>query len=108
MAKKTIVRLSDDIDGGEATEQLTFALRGVEYEIDLSAKNVAALERVLGKYISAGRRAKRGRGPARRSGSSAPKEDLAGIRQWAKANGLKISDRGRISSEVRAAFEADS
>jgi hypothetical protein len=106
MAKRTIVRLSDDIDGGEAVEQLTFALRGVEYEIDLSAKNVAALERVLAKYIAAGRKAKRGRGPARRSGPSSAKEDLAGIREWARANGMQVSNRGRISAEVRAAFDA--
>ena len=36
MAKKTVVLLEDDIDGSEATETLSFALDGSEYEIDLN------------------------------------------------------------------------
>jgi hypothetical protein len=109
MARETIVRLIDDLDGTEATEELTFALRGVEYEIDLSAKNVAALEKALERYIGAGHRV--GRRPAsgrarRPGGTDEPKEDLAAIREWGKANGYRVSDRGRVSAEVKAAFYA--
>jgi hypothetical protein len=109
MAKETLVRLTDDIDGGEAVEELTFALRGVQYEIDLSAKNVAAMEKALDKFISHGRkvtgsRSSSGR-PARRSTSNG-KEDLAAIRSWAKDNGFDVSTRGRIPTEVKRAFAA--
>jgi Lsr2 len=53
MAKETIVRLTDDIEGAEAVETMRFALRGVEYEIDLSEKNVGALERIFERYTKA-------------------------------------------------------
>lgn len=112
MAKETLVRLTDDLDGSEAAEEITFALRGVEYEIDLSAKNVAALEKALDKYVSAGRRVSRGGGGggarrARGAGRSSRRgEDVTAIREWARANGYQVSDRGRISTEVREAYEA--
>lgn len=105
MAKTTIVQLSDDIDGSEAVESLTFALRGVEYEIDLNAKNVTALEKALDKYVSAGRRVSRGRitratSPRRSAGA----KDLTDIRAWARKQGYKVSDRGRISQAITDAY----
>lgn len=106
--KEMIVRLIDDVDGGEAVEELTFALRGVEYEIDLSEKNVAALEKVFEKYTQAGHRVVHHRAP--RGGAvkraKAAKEDTAAIREWARASGYEVSNRGRISAEIRAAYEA--
>ncbi len=36
MAKKVVVQLVDDIDGGAASETVVFALDGTTYEIDLS------------------------------------------------------------------------
>ena len=104
MAKTTEIRLTDDLDGSEAVEELTFALRGTTYEIDLNAKNVAALEKALDKFISAGRKptgiTRRGRGRAAKS------EDVGIIRDWARANGWAVSDRGRISADIREAFDA--
>jgi hypothetical protein len=114
MAKQTIVQLTDDLDGSEAVEELTFALRGVEYEIDLNAKNAAALEKALDKYVAAGRRVGRPRAPrsgstrnvVRRSRAAAPKGDLSSIREWAAANGYPISSRGRIPGNVKEAYAA--
>lgn len=112
MAKTTIVQLTDDIDGSEAVEGLTFGLRGVEYEIDLNAKNIAALEKALDKYISAGRKVSRskastsGAAPRRARPKADVKQDVGALREWARANGYSISDRGRIPGEVREAFDA--
>lgn len=36
MAQKTVVILSDDLDGSDANETITFGLDGSEYEIDLN------------------------------------------------------------------------
>lgn len=119
MAKETLVRLIDDLDGSEAVESLTFALRGNGYAIDLNAKNVAALEKSLGKYISKARpaesvrvtmnpapaRVKPARGGRRRD-TRAPSGDVGVIRQWARSNGLKVSDRGRVSASVKDAYDA--
>ena len=47
MAQTVIVKLTDDIDGGEADETISFALNGENYEIDLSAKNAGTPPRRL-------------------------------------------------------------
>jgi Lsr2 len=114
MAKETIVQLTDDLDGGEASEELTFALRGVEYEIDLSAKNVAALEKALAKFVNAGRKVgrtttanRKSKAPRGRKDTGA-KQDVSAIRTWARANGYEISNRGRISASIREAYESAS
>jgi hypothetical protein len=110
MAKSTFTRLTDDLDGSEAVEGLTFALRGVEYEIDLNEKNVAALDKLFEKYIKKATpirptRAPRGRGKTRSNGAAA-KGDVAAIRAWAAEAGHKVSSRGRISGAVRDAYHA--
>jgi hypothetical protein len=33
------------------------------------------------------------------------REQAAAVRDWARANGFEVSDRGRISSTVLAAYE---
>jgi len=33
-------------------------------------------------------------------------DDLAAIREWGRANGFSVSDRGRISGLLRSAYEA--
>jgi hypothetical protein len=104
MAQKVNIILEDDLDGGDASETVAFGLDGRSYEIDLNAKNAKALRDALAKYVAAGRRAG-GRGTAARRrtqvGTSARE-----IRDWARSNGHKVPDRGRIPSEVREAFEA--
>lgn len=56
MVKRIEVEVVDDIDGKPAAETVSFALRGVEYEIDLSEKNAASLDRALAKYVKTARR----------------------------------------------------
>lgn len=44
MARKVVVELVDDIDGtvfGEEGEKITFAVNGVEYEIDLKDEHAS-------------------------------------------------------------------
>jgi hypothetical protein len=110
VAKQTTVTLIDDLDGGEAEEQIDFTFDGKAYEIDLSAKNAEALRDALAPFVSAARRA--AGGSRRGSGSSsAPagrpvsdREQNQAIREWAVAQGMKISERGRIPSNVLEAY----
>lgn len=51
MASKTVVELFDDLDGGRADETVSFALDGVEYEIDLSTANATALRNAMAEFI---------------------------------------------------------
>ncbi len=117
MAQKVNVVLVDDIDGGEAAETVTFALDGVEYEIDLSEGNANKLRDALSLYTGHGRRTggrRRGGGGGggeqkstrSRSASSSDGPSASEIREWARANGHTVPDRGRVSAEVREAYAA--
>ena len=66
MARKVTVALEDDLTGGPAQETVRFAFEGTDYEIDLNAKNAAALRKQLGPYLEHARRA--GPPQARRAG----------------------------------------
>ena len=63
MAKTVIVKLTDDIDGGDADETIQFALDGRSYEVDLSAANASKLRDALKPYIENGQSRKRGPRP---------------------------------------------
>jgi Lsr2 len=59
MAQTVIVKMTDDIDGGEADETISFALNGKTYEIDLSAKNAEKLRNAFAPFIEKGRKTSR-------------------------------------------------
>ena len=105
MATKIAVALEDDLDGGPADETVHFGLGGAEYEIDLSKKNAKTFRAGLAPFVEHARRAARGgrRRPAR---PSSARERSGDIRAWAKAEGIAISDRGRIPADVVAQYEA--
>lgn len=113
MAQEVIVKLVDDLDGSEATETVVFGLDGDSFEIDLSAKNAAALRKALDRYRNAARQGaaatasssagRRGRAKPRGRGDVDPKA----VRAWAAENGIEISSRGRIPSGVLEQFKAN-
>ncbi len=105
MSKNVSVIVTDDLDGSDSAETVSFGFDGVTYEIDLAKKNRAKLEKALAPYIEAGRRVPRGgrRAGGRSGGSSA---DRSEVRAWAKAAGLEVSDRGRVSAEVMRQYAA--
>ena len=105
MAQKVQIILEDDLDGGEATETVTFGLDGASYEIDLNAKNAAALRDAMSKYVGHGRKLTASR-RGRKSTSSHSTHTAREMRDWARSNGYKVTDRGRVPSEIREAFEA--
>ena len=121
MAQRTVVRLTDDLDGREIPEgkgeTVLFELDGSAYEIDLSNRNAAALRKALEQYMSAGRRVRRPRGGGdRRQSLHNPRAARAAtasrnpyaqkVREWARANGYELNDRGRIPSGILQAYEA--
>ena len=111
MAKETITRLIDDLDGGTAERTVVFGWDGQTYEIDLSKKNITGLEKALKPYLTVARTSRTAAGrPARRVGrprsGQAKRGNLQEIREWARAHGHAVSDRGRIASSVIEAYEA--
>lgn len=115
MAQRTIVEHIDDLDGttGEDVATVEFSVDHSTYAIDLSADNQGTLRHLLAPYITAGRKltgkasftrttSSNGAGPAKRD----PQQTKA-IRDWARGNSYQISDRGRIPTQVEAAYNAN-
>jgi hypothetical protein len=107
MAQKTVVLLEDDLDGGTADETVSFSLDGVAYEIDLSAKNAGKLRDLLAGYVGAARRTggRSTRGRGRQAGRSTGQASTSDIRAWARAQGLDVSERGRIPASIVEQYE---
>lgn len=112
MARRIVHQLVDDIDGtvletGEG-ETVHFSLNGVSYEIDLKDENAKALRDAFEPYVSAARRSSTGSaaraGTPRKRTSRNP--EATAIREWANANGYKVSERGRVPASVVEAYRA--
>jgi hypothetical protein len=111
VAKQTTVTIIDDLDGSPADEQVEFAVDGKSYTIDLSSTNSARLRDALAPFVSAARKVSGGR----RGSSSvtvaprptADREQNQAIRGWAQARGMKVSERGRIPTNVLEAYHSN-
>jgi nucleoid-associated protein Lsr2 len=104
VAQRTQVLYVDDIDGSEAEGTVRFGYGGAEYEIDLNKKHSDQLASALGPYIAAARRVSASRRPGR--GTRANRHNQSDVRAWAREQGIKISDRGRIPADVLAQYHA--
>lgn len=106
----------DDIDGSviddESGETIEFAVNGVEYVIDLKAKNANEFHYYIEHAVRVGGR-KRKPSPA---GATTPSKtgtpvtrdpaQTRAIRQWAADEGYEINDRGRIPAAIEEAYNA--
>jgi hypothetical protein len=114
MAQRVQVLLVCDLHDGdvEGTETITFGLDGSTYEIDVCERHGKELRDAYAPYVGAGRRAGRtaGGGAQRAAGrgrrSRGDGNQVAVIREWARSNGHKVSERGRIAATVRQAYDA--
>jgi hypothetical protein len=105
MVQKVSIALEDDLDGGPAAETVRFGLGSSEYEIDLSKKNARAFRKGLSQFVEHARKA--GRAESRRAArTSANRQRSGDIRAWAKTQGIKLSERGRIPASVVQQYEA--
>jgi Lsr2 len=104
MAQRTQVLYVDDIDGSEAAGTVRFGLGGHDYEIDLSQKHADQLTAAIGPFIAVARKVPSARRPVR--AARAARHDQSDVRAWARGEGLKISDRGRIPADVLAKYES--
>lgn len=115
MARRIVHQLVDDLDGTEletgSGETVLFSLDGIAYEIDLTDDNAQALRDAFAPYVSAARRVS-GRSTSSSASNSARRRrrtgqhDYGPVREWAKANGYNVSERGRVPAAVLEAYEA--
>lgn len=106
MAKETVTRLKDDLDGSEAKTTIQFSWGGSAYELDLNAKNSRAFEEAIAPYLAVSRRVSGKRASKRPAAKRTPATDLAAVRAWAASNGMAVASRGRIATAVVEAYHA--
>jgi hypothetical protein len=112
VVQRVITEFIDDIDGSPAERTFTFAVDGTNYEIDLSAQNIAEFKSAIGGFIESARKVnnsrsnngRRARG-ARASGGRQSREQTRAVRQWARQHGHNIGNRGRIPASIQQAFD---
>jgi hypothetical protein len=114
MARRAVVHLVDDLDQTVIEDGngqgVSFGLDGTTYEIDLTNEHAEEMRGVLARYVEAARKTGSDR-PARalstgRSRSSKSDIRPTAVREWARANGIEVSARGRIPQSVIEQFKA--
>ena len=112
MAQKVIHQFIDDIDGSEAERTFTFAVDGTHYEIDLSTQNIKEFHEAIAGFVESARKVKAsgpGRGARKTSPSTSSggrsREQTQAVREWARQQGHRINDRGRIPASIQQAFD---
>jgi hypothetical protein len=104
----------DDFDGSPATQTIRYGFADDTYEIDLNDEHAQEFEGLVNRYIERSRkvaevqpqpqpRQRRGR---RGGGERRSPEELGAVRQWARAQGFQVSDRGRITADILAKYDA--
>jgi len=108
VAKKTLI--IDDLTGEAGARTRALRFDGVEYEIDLTDASFVELSKLLKPYLKAGRAVSGTPRSAPRSRargtSAAPATEASIIRAWARANGVAVTERGRVAPAVREAWVA--
>lgn len=118
MAQKVQVLLVCDLhdDEVEGVETIAFGLDGSSYEIDACEQHAAELRDAFARYVGSARRAGRPaagsaarratRSSSRPAAAGSDRERVQAIREWARSHGHAVSERGRLSSTVLAAYDA--
>jgi len=106
MAQKVQVTFVDDLDGTDAEGTVRFGLDGTDYEIDLNTDHAGALRKTLATYVE---RSRKVGGTTRRAGHSGRRTTAGGlntteVREWAKAQGIQVKERGRVPADVIAKY----
>ena len=107
MAQRVEITLTSDISGGAADETVTFSVDGISYEIDLTAEEAGQLRTALEPFASSARKVGRSTITAKRNRrASATDYAPSAVRAWAQANGIQVSERGRVSKDVLERYRA--
>ncbi|CAA9355016.1 MAG: hypothetical protein AVDCRST_MAG07-3311 [uncultured Frankineae bacterium] len=116
---------SCDLHDGEMTkdvEPVSFGFDGASYELDACEQHRSEMQEAFATYVGAARKASgggsgasarrtsrsssRSSGGSSSSGGGSDREQVQAVREWARSNGHKVSERGRLSASVLEAYRA--
>jgi hypothetical protein len=107
VAKQVRTIIVSDISGDDANdgESVEFTYRGVSYAIDLTKEEADTFDQAMDVYTAHAQR----QGGRRTGGSgraTTDRQQLQAVREWARANGHTVSDRGRVSQQIQDVYKA--
>ncbi|NLA55666.1 MAG: Lsr2 family protein [Corynebacterium humireducens] len=109
MARREITQYFDDLDNSPLEDSevniIHFSVDGSHYTLDLSEENAAAFRAALDPWIAVAQVAQAPQKAPTRVSTAAQRERSRAIREWARANGMEVSDRGKIAASVLEAYE---
>src|SRR3954452_9307335 len=107
MAQQMVLVLTDDLDGSEAAETMSYSWDGNNYVIDLNEAHAAEFRSAVEPFLKASRKAGRTQ-PRKAASASASKGELSpgAVRAWAREQGLEVNERGRIQSSILEQYKA--
>jgi hypothetical protein len=107
MATLTQVTLTCDVCGkAKDVQTRTMGLDGKTYEIDLCPKDGKALSKAAAEYVSNARTTTTRPAPRVNGHRARSRTDTAAVRDWARASGMTISDRGRVPAAIFRDYQA--
>lgn len=112
MAQRTEVLMTCDVHDGDAVavETVAFTVEGKSYECELCDAHLAEFREATEIWSSHSRPVGRRPSPERsdRAHRGRPENgpSTAGVREWARTQGIPVSERGRLPAELRASFDA--
>jgi hypothetical protein len=117
LARGVVEELVDEGDRDAHVETVELSYRGVDYEIDVSARESRAMDRALAPYLKGARRVPKARrapasrrvaggrrAPAGRADAAAAAPTAREVRAWAAAQGISVSERGRVSADLMSRY----
>ncbi len=93
--------IPDEMSGESGARTVMFGFEGYIYLIDLAQTNTDRLAQVLDPFIAKARVVKK---PSRSRRRPDPQARM--IRAWAREQGMTVADRGRMPTDVIAAYRA--
>jgi len=116
MAQRTQVILTCDVHDGaaEAADTVAFTVEGQAYECELCEPHLAEFREAMeiwsshSRVVGTARGGQSGARSARGRRRSAPGDGPSSseVREWARAQGIEVSTRGRVPAELHAAYAA--
>ncbi len=115
MAQRVQTILISDLSGDEVEtglESVPFGYKGVDYIIDLTAKEAAGFDKAIAMYVEHARKSPRtprrsGSGSSGSSGSAHSHTELIGnMKRWAADQGMDYPKRGRLPKSLVDAYDA--
>jgi hypothetical protein len=105
MATRTLVTVLSDLSGESDASTVRFAIQDSAYEIDLTKAEATELFRVLDPYVKKARKVS-GRAGAGVSSNSTRVGVYTRVKDWGRANGFSVNDRGRPSKVLVDAYQS--